>query len=61
MKQLRLLLCMALTGAAAGIVLTASPASACVGDPCDGFCATYAELPPTVQNKVFRSTHCPIE
>jgi hypothetical protein len=40
---------------------TAAPASACTGDGCDGFCAVYAQLPPAVQQKVFRSTGCPIE
>lgn len=41
-------------------IAAAAPASACTGDPCDGFCITYQQLPPVVQEKVFHSDDCPI-
>jgi hypothetical protein len=41
-------------------VAVAAPASACTGDPCDGFCVSYQKLPEVVQDKVFHSSSCPI-
>lgn len=60
MTARRVLAAVALVVATGGI-LVATPASACTGDPCDGFCATYSHLPPAVQQKVFHSSGCPIE
>ena len=58
---LRLGLSLLVVGASMGIsVAVANPASACTGDPCDGFCITYSQLPPSVQQKVFHSSSCPI-
>lgn len=61
MKLRRLALALAVAGASIGIsVMTASSASACTGDPCDGFCATYVDLPPAIQQGVFHSDKCPL-
>ncbi|MCU1603500.1 MAG: hypothetical protein JWO22_4209 [Frankiales bacterium] len=44
----------------AGGVAVATPALACTGDPCDAICVAFAELPATVQQKVFHTTSCPV-
>jgi hypothetical protein len=60
-KTSRSALSLLIAAASIGIsVAVAAPASACTGDPCDGFCLTYSQLPPSVQQKVFHSSSCPI-
>ena len=60
-KPLRLLTVLALcTAPLAATVAFAPPASACTGAPCDAFCYSYAALPDTVKQKVFRSEYCPV-
>jgi hypothetical protein len=52
---------LAVLATSAGLSLTmAAPASACTGDPCDGFCITYNGLPTAVKQKVFHSDTCPL-
>jgi len=60
MRRSRLMMAMTILGASAAFTfMSAGPASACTGDPCDGFCATYNALPPAVQ-ELFHSNGCPI-
>ena len=60
-KPAKTLLATVLTAAAFGVTIaTATAASACTGDVCDSFCYLYADLPPSVQQKVFHSQYCPI-
>ena len=61
LRTSRIAMALAIGGASFGFsVLLAAPASACTGDPCDGFCITYDSPPPAVQQKVFHSDECPI-
>lgn len=60
-KALGLVTALALATAPLALsVVVAPPASACMGDPCDGVCVAYAQLPPSVQQKVFHSSSCPV-
>ena len=61
MRRSRMALAMTILGTSVAFTfVTAGPASACTGAPCDAFCAAYVKLPPAVQQQVFHSTSCPI-
>ena len=56
-----MVLAMTVLGTSAAFTfMTAGPASACTGAPCDAFCAAYPKLPPAVQQDVFHSSTCPL-
>ena len=60
LKRPRLVLALLMAAASVGItVATATPASACTGDPCDGFCYTWTTLPHTLSPKLGGSD-CPL-
>ncbi len=61
-KGLGIVTALALASApmAASIVF-ASPASACTGDPCDGFCYTWTHVPSVSPKVVLGGKNCPIE
>lgn len=60
MLKRRLVLALLVASASVGFtVSTAAPASACTGDPCDGFCYTWTTLPHTISPKLGGSD-CPL-
>lgn len=60
LKRARLALAMMIAGCSVGIAVAAVPtASACTGDPCDGFCYTWTNLPHSLSPKL-GSKDCPL-
>ena len=59
MRKSRLAMAMTVLGTSVAFTfMTAGPASACTGDPCDGFCAVYHELPPAIQKQLVGPDGC---
>jgi hypothetical protein len=58
-SRARMFLAMTVLGTSIAFTfMSAGPASACTGDPCDGFCAVYNQLPPAVQKQLVGPDGC---